>query len=156
MNSIQLLLGSLRALGVKPSIDEFSERKRNQKLAYLIQEVAEVPLGYAFSWYVHGPYSPGLTKDLYAEDMSRTVGPSQVVGGEQRARIGRLKDFLGDDVKSPDTLELLVSLHFLRRLGRTYRASKQKVIEALRERKPYFSEKDVEKAWLRLEELENY
>lgn len=151
-----MLLTSLRALGVKPSMDEFSERKRNQKLAYLIQQVAEVPLGYTFSWYVHGPYSPGLTKDLYAEDISKPVGPSQALDGEQRVRIGRLKDFLGDDVKSPDTLELLVSLHFLRRLGRTYGASKQDVIGALRERKPFFSEKDVERAWLRLEELENY
>jgi hypothetical protein len=156
MSSTKMLLTSLRTLGVRPSIGEFSERKRNQKLAYLIQEVADVPLGYDFSWYIHGPYSPNLTRDLYAEDISSATNPMVSLSAEQKDQIGRLGEFLGDDIKSPDALELLVSLHFLRKLGKNYGASKEEVIEVLKQKKPFFSEKDVERAWIRLENLQNY
>jgi len=140
---------------VTPSLETLSERKRNQKLAYLLQEIAGVPLGYSFTWYAYGPYSPALTQDLYSD--GKLVGPIEEVLDEgEKSRTLQLGDFLGDSVKSPDALELLVSLHFLRGRGAEFGATKQEVVSALKERKPYFSDRDIERAWLKLEELENY
>lgn len=68
----------------------------------------------------------------------------------------QLRNFLGDYVNSSDLLELLVSLHFLRKLGRQYGAPQEEIIRVLKEKKPFFSDQDVSKCWLKLEELENY
>jgi hypothetical protein len=155
VNSIGRLLASLQDLGVKPSLETFAERKRNQKLAYLIQEVAGVPLGYSFSWYVRGPYSPSLTQDLYAESSTQSLPVGLLQAGE-KLKLLQLRDFLGDYLKSPDELELLVSLHYLRERGKEYGATKLEVTSALKERKPFFSNQVIEQAWLKLEELENY
>ena len=59
------LVACLKTLGFKPNMQDFSERKKVQKLIYLIQEVAGISMGFDFNWYHHGPYSPGLTKVLF-------------------------------------------------------------------------------------------
>lgn len=155
MNSTPKLLASLKELGTKPNLTTFQDRKKNQKLAYLIQEVAGVPLGYSFTWYIRGPYSPDLTRDLFSDAGASNLNTS-VLETQEREKVLRLKQFLGAYVESPDSLELLVSLHFLRKHGKRFGASKSEVIKALKERKPFFSDQDVEKSWLKLEELENY
>ncbi len=155
MSSISKLLAVLQELGVRPSLATFSDRKRNQKLAYLIQEIAGVPLGYSFSWYIRGPYSPALTQDLYAESATQSV-PAALLQAGEKLKLLQLRDFLGDYLNSPDALELLVSLHYLRKRGKEYGATKLEVTSALKERKPFFSNQVIEQTWLKLEELGNY
>ena len=41
------------------------------KLLYLLQEVYKAPLGYRFSFYTYGPYSPEVIQDL---DYTRVRG----------------------------------------------------------------------------------
>ena len=157
MNSIGKLLACLEVLEVNPSLESFADRKRNQKLAYLVQEVAGISLGYSFSWYIRGPYAPSLTRDLYANTGSKTsLSTSHGLKEEERSKMDQLRNFLGDYVNSSDLLELLVSLHFLRKLGRQYGAPQEEIIRVLKEKKPFFSDQDVSKCWLKLEELENY
>lgn len=74
----------------------------------------------------------------------------------ERNKVDQLKNFLGYYVTSSDLLELLVSLHFLRKLGRQYGAPQEEVIRVLEEKKPFFSDQDISKGWLKLEELDNY
>ena len=78
----------LHELGIEPNIDRLEDRVRLQKAIYLSQE-AGVPLGYRFSWYVKGPYSPSLTRDYYYLDVAS--------GDDSQATHGRL---LRDDVQS--------------------------------------------------------
>ncbi len=153
MNRLGRLLGSLKILGVNPSLETFSERKRNQKLAYLIQEIADVSLGYTFSWYIRGPYSPDLTRDLFG---GHTTAPVETLNRDESTRVATLKNQLGDYLDSPDLLEVLVSLHYLRGIGREQKVSKSDVMNALKEKKPFFSDMDVEKAWQWLDALEVY
>lgn len=44
--------------------DTSSKRNLIQRKMYLAQYLG-IPLGYGYSWYVHGPYSPDLARDSY-------------------------------------------------------------------------------------------
>ena len=59
----------LRAIGESTQISSVDDRMRIQKAIYLSQEFG-IPLGYNYSWYVKGPYSPGLTQDYYGMNAS--------------------------------------------------------------------------------------
>ena len=52
----------LDELGVPTKVDTFRDRKLVQKAVY-VAKAAGVDLGYTYGWYVHGPYSPALTRD---------------------------------------------------------------------------------------------
>ncbi len=52
------------ALGLEP-VDSFITRKKVQKLIYLLREFGFPGLAeYRYAWYIHGPYSPLLTRDI--------------------------------------------------------------------------------------------
>jgi uncharacterized protein YwgA len=61
---LKLTLNAFEREGLEVTTDKFAGRKNVQKVIYLLQE-RRLPFGYAFSWYLRGPYSPGLTKDYF-------------------------------------------------------------------------------------------
>lgn len=132
---------SLNILGIKPNIDSFADRKRLQKITYLLEK-SGVDLGFEFSWYLHGPYSPSLTRVLYKEDPEKTEQNIPVDKNDKK-RILILKDLLGNDIKSSDTLELIASLHYIISLGRVQKKSNDEIYELFRDLKPFFSERDT-------------
>ena len=99
-------------------IDSFRDRLILQKAMYLVQ-AAGVHLGYHYQWYLHGPYSPALTRDEYAvvADCARGLDDSKGWRLDEQSR-RRLEDLrvLLKPRKRPDLareLELLASVHFL-------------------------------------------
>jgi|GEM_PF-3318332 hypothetical protein len=58
-----------------------------------------------------------------------------------------MRNFLGEDLYSADTMELLVSLIFLMRYGPPEYDNKQKIIVFLHGAKPQFSHEQIEAAW---------
>lgn len=46
------------------SVESINDRILLQKKIYLAQDIG-LPLGYGYSWYIHGPYSPDLTAVAY-------------------------------------------------------------------------------------------
>ena len=95
------LLSSLASAGESLKLELFEDRLALQKVTYLLQE-AGVVLGYDFTWYVRGPYSPSLTKDAYqlaglnvdaknlpdldAEDKPKVASVSDLVRGYRQRR----------------------------------------------------------------------
>src|SRR5690349_17229058 len=71
----------LEELGVPADIDTVDDRKRIQKAIYLAQ-LPGIDLGYSFSWYVKGPYSPALTRDYYS--LSEALSDRDSKGDETR------------------------------------------------------------------------
>jgi uncharacterized protein YwgA len=137
----------LKALGLRTEdLDSFTERKRIQKMIYLLKQFgAELPFGY--TWYLHGPYSPELTRTLFAGadlDLSGDIAIDKSI----LQNVNQLRNFLADDFYSVDALELIVSLIYLIKHGpKEGYDSKQTIIQFLLLKKPQFSHEEVERAW---------
>jgi len=130
----------LNALAVEPAIETVDDRKRVQKAVYLAQVFAGVDLGYRYSWYKKGPYSPKLTRDYYslAEALELGEKPSDVK--LQDADVGKLQAIRemftvppGVDLQAEDWLELLASLDFLKRVSKKVDADIDRVIQGEKE-----------------------
>jgi len=59
------LFASLRVLGIHPKMDTFADRKKVQKLVYLLDKVFDLGFDFSYSWYLHGPYSPEVTSLVF-------------------------------------------------------------------------------------------
>ncbi|MDQ3692301.1 MAG: hypothetical protein M3464_01560 [Chloroflexota bacterium] len=94
-----------------------------QKAIYLAQ-LSGVDLGYRFGWYLKGPYSQDLTRDYFRLSEANALETSNEQGANLREdvenRLLQVKPLLNipDDVALPqeDWLELVASLHYLRKV----------------------------------------
>jgi len=99
-------------------IDTFEDRLILQKAVYLAQ-AAGVHLGYYYHWYLHGPYSPSLTRDEFAIATDISVGLNESEGwklddsSSQRLKGIRKLFAEPERAKLAKRLELLASVHFL-------------------------------------------
>lgn len=139
----------LRYLGLE-NFDTFNSRFTIQKVVYLLEDFGAT-LGFGYSWYIHGPYSPQLTHTLFKATDKERASRRELSSGELRI-INDVRNFLGQDFYSIEALELLVSLIYLVELGPSAGLdSKSKIFGFLRERKPHFSLDQVEAAWAKIE-----
>ena len=60
------VIACLKEMGIRPKIAKFRHRIVIQKLVYLLQ-LKGVEFGFDYGLYVRGPYSPNLTKEIYAK-----------------------------------------------------------------------------------------
>ncbi len=149
---------TIDGLGLEFKIDGFEDRLILQKTVYLAQ-TAGVNLGYYYHWYLHGPYSPSLTRDEYAistdisADMDESKGwklddiSSQRLEGIQGIFTEPERD------KLAEKLELLASVHFLIDRRQVSGINTNQITETLKRFNKNFSEEDVKKA---LGELKTY
>ena len=142
---------SFKQLALEYNIERFSDRKRLQKITYLL-EIFGVDFGFKFNWYLHGPYSPALTDVLYKND-KESVGREVPDSKDDQKKIESLKRFLGSDIKSSHTLELIVSLHYLMVIGRAQGKSDKEILELLNELKPFFTDEEVTYHYKKVKEL---
>lgn len=110
---------ALREVGVSSDISGFDARLILQKAVYLLEE-AGIRLGYSFNWYLRGPYSPGLTRDLYDLASNTEDVAGWVLDDHSRTVASRMRPLLvgeaGEDIApKAKRLELLASLHYLAR-----------------------------------------
>jgi uncharacterized protein YwgA len=143
----------LRALGLSTEgLDSFTERKRIQKMFYLLKQFgADLPFGY--TWYLHGPYSPELTRTLFSDPDQRITNDQQMDKSVLQS-VNDLRNFLADDFYSVDALELIVSLVYLIKHGPEEEYdTKQSIVQFLMTKKPQFSREEVDRAWNKIVEL---
>ncbi len=145
----------LQLLGIKPTMESFSDRKRMQKITYLLP-VFGIDIGLdisSYSWYLHGPYSPKLTDALF----EMVENPKGIEMGEltteETEKVEELSKFLGKDIESVDNLELLVSLHFLVQEAKRFGLDTDVAVDFLKKKKPYFTPKEIQWALARLKLL---
>ena len=124
-------------LECKASVNSFDSRIKLQKLAYLSDSFG-ISLGFNFSWYVYGPYSPQLTKVMFDKEIGEPNNINDISNVEDN--ISKLKEFLKDDIDSADSLELIASLHYICSLYEKPKDSKSNIISVLRDAKPRFPE----------------
>jgi len=156
INSISKLFAGLHLLGIDPAMETFAERKKVQKLVYLLDKVFGMNFKFPYSWYLHSPYSPMVTKIVFDVIEGRQiVDPDlEVLSDKDLGRIDQLKSFLGNDIDSNDRLELLVSLHFLLQHAKKEGFTQEDIIAFLKSKKPYFTDKEISDAIDQLRTLE--
>ena len=102
---------------VYPNFDmtQFNDRLKLQKLVYLMKE-SNINLGYSFKLYLHGPYCSLLARDGF--DMPDTQKCNEIIfeDKEKEEYFQKLLLFLEDFKNNEDTMEILASLQFLRRI----------------------------------------
>ena len=153
------LFASLKELGISPKMETFIERKKVQKTVYLLDKTFGLNFGYSYNWYLHGPYSPEVTKIIYGvlegESRQNAALNHDCLPEEDLEKIKRMKAFLGDDLNSTDELELLASIQFLLDCIGKSSSRDNEIIAFLNEKKPYFSIGEIKAAIQRLRRLES-
>src|SRR3989442_8522514 len=108
----------LEALELNDELGTFTGRKRIQKTVYLLKQFG-ADLKFGYTWYWHGPYSPELTKTLLAPSTEDLDSQRSITRSELDV-VNKLRNFLGSDLYSVDSLELIVSLVYLIKRGRSH------------------------------------
>jgi hypothetical protein len=92
---------------------DFNARLRLQKTVYLMQEFG-LNIGYWFSWYLRGPYSPNLTRDTYklAKIYSR-IQPVKFANPIKENRFCEFLAFIRPISRDHNRLERIAVVHFL-------------------------------------------
>ena len=143
--------GLLKQIG-NYNMDTFEGRLILQKTVYLMQAFG-LPLGYRFSWYLYGPYSPDLTKDGYEiKDIYKTIPKLKFVKQDRQKRFDDFIKILGDNKNDAYFLELLASIHFLKKIYPL--ENKENIVKKVEQKQPYIKKKDCESAWQYLEKIE--
>jgi uncharacterized protein YwgA len=138
-------------LGLPFKIDGFMDRLIMQKAVYLAQ-AAGVNLGYFYQWYLHGPYSPSLTRDEFAIAMDISADMDDSRGWKlDDASLHRLEGIKAifsepDRDKLARNLELLASVHFLIDRNKVSKIDTSQITTTLIRFNKDFSEKEVEGA----------
>jgi len=120
LNRRKMLLSFIRMLegeGIfKFNLDDFDSRLRLQKYVYLARPFG-LRLGYGFSLYIRGPYSPDLARDYYnlpAEGEPLPAGFKaeefiEFVRGKDERWLEAASTLLMLAEESPDDLEWVIS-----------------------------------------------
>jgi len=149
MSKYSDVMAYLRPLGLT-NMDTFEGRVSIQKMVYILRQYG-ADLKFGYSWYAHGPYSPDLTKTLFNPSPGEKVVVKEPTN-EQLVIMNDVRNFLGSDFFSVDALELIASLIYLINNGREEGlTSKSKVNDFLKNKKPHFSNEEIEAAWEKIQ-----
>jgi len=148
MERIKKLVGFIKYLEnanvYKFKIDTFEDRLKLQKLVYIARYYG-IDLGYNFSEYLRGPYSPELADDYYmlSEKLKDFKDIAATIDGES---VEKFVKFIKDN--SVDKLEgIATGLMFLSTLKRSNKDKetlKKEVATLVRSRKPFLANESDE------------
>jgi len=148
----------LDELGIPDNTSTIENRKLIQKAVYLGQ-CAGADLGYRFGWHKMGPYSADLARDYYLLSERLALGDKDYEGRVllklKQEKLKRVLPLMSPPtdvaLDKPDWLELVSSLHFLRKI-RAFNENQSR--EALSKEKPQLSQ-FVDRAEAKLKEVKS-
>lgn len=146
---------------LKLGLTRFDDRLSLQKSVYLLGELG-LHLGYRFTWYLRGPYSPELTRDAFEVSEEKSPIAQQALnyrlGPNAKDVIETFKILANDNrpahLDKAKWLEVLASVHYLARyssVGNNFDA----VFRELSMRKPDLCREKMtlQQAWQALKKL---
>lgn len=128
------------------SLETIDDRILLQKKVYLAQDIG-LPLGYGYSWYIHGPYSPDLTAVAYQiipegktaiENHSLKEPYASMI-----AKVNSLENIIDEKdlkISAVQWYELIASIAYWFRRGYN---TEQKAVEKIHATKPQFTEEQI-------------
>ena len=136
-------------LDLDPSLTNFGDRIKFQKIVYLMQEAFGIDLGLNFTWYIHGPYSPDLTRLVFDDEPGEQT---KILDNPHTIKsLKKLNKFLKNEDLSRDNIELLGSLHFV--LSVEKGKNPKEVLKLFSELKPQFSTNAIKKGYEKIKQL---
>ncbi|MCE9552285.1 MAG: hypothetical protein K8T91_02775 [Planctomycetes bacterium] len=141
---------ALKEIGLSSDVSGFDTRLILQKAVYLLEE-SGVRLGYGFNWYLRGPYSPALTRDLFDLSSNTEDLVGWVLDERSRGTAANIGSLLAskpaEDVSAKARrMELLASIHFLSRRGQINLGKAEEVTVQLAKNGKRYSSTDVAEA----------
>ncbi len=142
---------TLKALGVPLRMDSFDDRLIVQKALYLAQAAGH-DCGHFFRWYLRGPYSPDVTRDVFGiiADIDGGMDDSGQWQLDELAdgRLARVRRLIpaGDPAATARHLELLASVHFLVSRNQVPEANAGPLVDLLAKYDKDFSSDEVKEA----------
>lgn len=150
---VLILGGLLKRIGnfSSESFEEsFDARLIFQKTIYLLQAFG-LYLGYKFSWYIRGPYSPDLAREGFTLLKEYETSPDvKFENPNSEKKFCKFNEFLHDRKCDPDWLETLASIHFLANIYP--KKGKEEIFKTVMRKQPYITMKQCEEAWNYLKE----
>ena len=141
--------GLLKRVGnIEPTnlTSDLDQRLLVQKTVSLLQDAAEIDLGFPFNWYLRGPYSPPLARDAYA--MVSVYDQAPVRHFDEPKLESNFQWFIGwlhPNARDARFMEILASLVFLIRRKDVYNADQ--ALSKMREKIPDLSMDDFRQVW---------
>ena len=127
----------------------FDGRLTLQKTVYLMQSFG-IYLGHNFSWYLRGPYSSHLATVGFAlQDIYDKIPTDAHFEKDTQRKFDNFVEFMSDKKTDPDRLEILASIHFLKKINP--KMTKSGIIEKVKNKQKYFTKKQCAEAWQELE-----
>lgn len=132
------------------SLESINDRILLQKKIFLAQDIG-LPLGYGYSWYIHGPYSTDLTTVAYQvipqgcdsiENSNFKPLYSNMI-----SKVNALEDEIKKNsiqISVVQWYELIASIAYWNKHGYD---SEEKIVAKIKESKPQFSEEQVHVAY---------
>ncbi len=131
------VIACMRELGVSLKAEHFQDRLVLQKTVYLLQKLG-VKMNFEYNLYLRGPYSPSLTKSLYANkkefDKLEPRIPLSAPEKERIQKFRRVIDLLPSELEIVSTYTFLTSESGL---------DEDDAIRRLKQLKPFYSEAQV-------------
>ena len=162
MNNIDIANGIVfQKLGI--SNETFENRLISQKKMYILQALG-TDLGYEYSWYIRGPYSPSLTNYIYnnIDVLSATDFSQYRLLDEVKKNIDIVNSLAKESSKLnlsiPSLYELLASLLYIIRNASSWGVSdKNTLFQKLTQYKPKYTKTDCENGYqVLLERIPNF
>ncbi|MBI2675366.1 MAG: hypothetical protein HYX24_02825 [Candidatus Aenigmarchaeota archaeon] len=144
------LLYSIFKLIAKKDIDmsSFNDRLKLQKITYIIIS-AGINLDYKFGWHLRGPYSSLLASDgfMLSNNSQSYIDVGYRIPEYCQKKIEEVRENFGSDLSdTSDTnmMELYSSILYI--VNRGEKISDEKIIQYVKNRKPWFDEQTIKKA----------
>lgn len=137
MEKRKKVIAFYKELGFSPDIALFDDRLIAQKLVCLL-ELKGIDLGYSCSMYVRGPYSPDLTKDLFAHTPEfENLETGTRLSAAEKAIVADLGRIFG---LKPVPLEVGATYGFY---TLRYGSNPLEALRQVKELKPFYSEAQI-------------
>lgn len=139
MGDMSKVISYMKAMGMKKiRAENFEDKIRVQKAACLLNLMG-IKTGYNFSLYIRGPYSPGLTQDIYGHKEELEGMKTDYEPGEREIKaLGVLEE--ASKGLEPAILEIMATFAYI------WKGQKKDLKEAMLETKrlkPFYSDVQI-------------
>ena len=119
----------------------FPDRLFAQKTIFILKYGFDIDLRYEFSWYLRGPFSPQITRDLYAIKNTKNVEEMAFRDEEKEERFSNAVSFFKNNNFDSDDVEVLSSIIYAKKI---LEKNKDDCIAWVKEKKPRFKLEQIE------------